>query len=124
MYREPIIRRKSSTFSRAIALAFVLLIVSPVTAPFQAVSLRELAGTRSDAHVPALLAPARSRNSSPRDSIVSILPPASGTDGRVKLRLHATADAREASRRQPAVHDDALCLDVDPQQRTFLVLRV
>ena len=82
-----------SRLSKVLAICFVLLIVSPVTAPFQTVSFGELLfGTiwHQSAQVASASAPVLVSSST--DTAVSILPSLDGTTGRMRLESQSATD--------------------------------
>ena len=86
--------------SKICCLTLTMLIVLPVTAPFQTVSMAQL--LHGEQHETLAIASQIARSTPPVETLVSPDPPYDGTGCRLKLESRSVRDALNAVARRPS----------------------
>jgi len=119
--RSRFARLSRSLVSRLCALGFAVLIVLPITEPFQTVSLPELVAPVAHAGAAATPAPLVART---KDTAVSVVPSVDQTEGRLKVESRSVGekwkspDFQQSFVQTPVIHTE------QPTDQSVGVLRL
>jgi hypothetical protein len=116
-----LVRLNRSIVSRGCSLAFALLIVLPLTEPFQTVSLSELLASVVHAGAAAATAPIVVAT---KDTGVSVVPPTDQTEGRLKVESRSTAEKWKSPDCHRSIFQTPLLQNAERADQSATVLRL